>query len=80
MLMDIGQRKGISRALLGVKADRNPLDQTDIVYRGFLIEIGQRNVPIGLVNIDGSNGRRYLLHQSQLIVPIDLIGLIDIFL
>ena len=45
MLMYILQRECIRPALFRIKADWDTLYGPDIIYRTFLVKIGQRNVP-----------------------------------
>jgi hypothetical protein len=65
MFMDILQREGVGIAFLGIKAYRNPLDNAYVVYRRLLIKVSQGDLMLVMIDINGRNGRRDLLHQSQ---------------
>ena len=63
MLVDILERKGICRTLLGIEADRNALDYPDIIHRTLLIEVGERDMPAFLVDSNRGNRGRHFLDQ-----------------
>ena len=80
MLMDVLKGECGRDTFLCIKADRNPLDCPNIVYRTFLVKIGQSDVTAFFINVDGFNGRRNFLNQSQPAVPVFFICMVDEFL
>ena len=79
MRMDIGQGKSIHCAFFGIKAYRDSLNRTDIVYRTLLLKIGKGNVPVFLVDADGGNGGWNFLNQSKALLQVLLVGAVDEF-
>ena len=77
MLMNVLKGKSIHSAFLGVKTDRNPLHNSDIVHRTLLIKVSKGNMPALLINIDGSNGRRNFLNQGKTVFQIFFVCSID---
>lgn len=56
MLVYIVKRKSCRPAFLGIKADRDALYGTDIIYGTFLLEIGKRNVMVFFIDLNGVIG------------------------
>ena len=79
MLMNVLQRKRIRTAFLCVKTDRNPLNDTDIVDRTFLVKVGKRNVMRLFIDLNRRNRRRYFLYQRKAVFKIFLIRTVNIF-
>ena len=77
MGMDILQGKGVHRTFLGIKADRNALYDTDIVYGTLLFEKGQGDLAALLIHFDRGNGGGDLLNQGQTGLGIFFIGAVD---
>ena len=77
MLVDILQRKCLGDTFLGVKADGNPLDRTDIIDGTPLVEIRQGDMPVLLIHLHRSDRRRYLLDQGKPLLQIPLVGPVD---
>ena len=75
--MDILKGKCLYRAFLGIKTHRNPLYGPDIIHGTLLVKIGQGDVAAGLVNFNGGDGSRYLLYQSQLLFPLQIVGMVN---
>lgn len=61
--MDILKWKCISITFFCIKADRNALHSTDIIYGTDLIKIGEGNMPMLFINPYRSDGGRNLLDQ-----------------
>ena len=74
MRMDILQRKGIAVTFLGIKADRNSLNRSDIIHRALLFKISQCDMTVLFINFNRRNRSRHLLDQSQPLLPIFFIG------
>ena len=70
MRMDICQRKGVRTAFLGIKADRDSLYCSDIIYGTALFKICQGDVPVFLVHADRGNGSGDFLDQCQSLFPV----------
>ena len=77
MGVDVLKSKGLRGALLGVEADRNPLDRPDVVYGTLLLKIGQRDMTMLLVDLDGSDRGRHFLNQRQPLFPVHFICPVD---
>ena len=65
--VDILEWERTHRAFLRVKADRNPLNRTDIVDRTFHVEVRQRDMTASFVDLDRRDRVGDLLDQSQLL-------------
>ena len=70
MFMDIGERKGILRAFLGIKADGYALADSDIIHSRVLLEERVRDGRRILVKLYRCNGCRDLLNQTKVFVPV----------
>lgn len=77
MLMDILEAEGIGMTLLSIKAHRNALHRPDVVHRTLLVEVGQGDMPVLLINPDGGDGGGHLLNQSQPLLQILFICSVD---
>ena len=77
MRVDILEWERTHRAFLRVKADRNPLNRTDIVDRTFHVEVRQRDMTALFVDLDRRDRGRDLLDQSQLLFPVAVIGPVE---
>ena len=64
-------------AFLGIKADRNALNHSDIIDGAALVKISQRNVTCCFINLNRFDGCGDLLDQCQMFFPVFLIGKID---
>ena len=65
MFMNILQGKSIHGTFLCIEAYGNSLHRTDIVYRTFLLKVGQRNLAMFPVHLNRSNGCGHLLNQRK---------------
>lgn len=63
--MNILNRKVCAMTFFRIKTDRYSLNGTNIVYRGTLFKIGQRNMTLGLVNFYRFNRRRDFLNSAN---------------
>ena len=77
MGMDILKGKRIRGTLFCIKADRDPLDCPNVIYRTFLFKIGQSDMAVFLVDPDGGDWRRDFLDQRQPFFPVLLICPVD---
>ena len=77
MLVDVLQWKCFRHTLLSIKTDRKPLNSADIIDGASLVEIGKGNVPMLLIHLHRSNGRRYLLDEGKPLLQIPLVGPVD---
>ena len=77
MRMKISKGKGPLRAFLRVKADRNSLDDTDVVHGGLLIKVSQIDLVQPLVHADRGDGGRNLLDERKMLLPVALHREID---
>ena len=78
--MDILKWKCISITFFCIKADRNALHGSDIVYRTSLVKISQCDMSGLLVNIDRCDRSRHFLDQCQSVFQIFFIGAVNKFL
>ena len=74
MGMDVLQRKSVHRTFFGVKAHRNALHGTDIVYGTLLVKIRQCDMTVLLIDFNGSNRCGNFLYQRQITLRIFFIG------
>ena len=77
--MDILKWKCISITFFCIKADRNALHGTDIIYGTDLIKIGKGNMPMLFINPYRSDGGWNLLDQCKPHFTVAGIGMIDKF-
>ena len=77
VLMNICEGKGVLCAFLCVEADGQPLHRPDIVYRTLLVKIGQGDVPVLLVDADGSDGCGDFLDERKPVFPVFFICPVD---
>ena len=63
--MDIRKRKSIRRTFFGIKADRDALYCSDIVYSASLLEICQRNMTVFLIHTDRCDRSGNFLDKCQ---------------
>ena len=77
MGVDILQAEGRPSAFLGVKADGDPLDDTDIIHGAFLIKISECDMSCLAVDLHRRDRRGDLLDQRKPGLPVFLIGAVD---
>ena len=79
MRMDILQAEGRIRAFLGVKAERDPLDDSYIVHCTLLIKIGKCDMPGLLVDLYGSDRCGDLLDERKALLSVFFVCAVDQF-
>ena len=75
--MNILQGKSIHGTFLGIKAYRDSLHGTDVVYGTLLFEKSQCDLPAVFIHFDGGNRSRNLLYQRQSGLRVFFIGTVD---
>ena len=80
MFMDIGKGKGGYTTFLGIEANRDPLDSSNIIHSTLLLKISQGDMMAFLVHPYRGDGSGDFLDQSQSLLPVLLIGTVYQFL